>query len=29
MYDVPITLADVVFAIAYGLALGLLIAAFI
>ena len=29
MHDVPITLADVVFAIAYGLALGLLIAAFI
>ena len=29
MHDVPITLADVVFAIAYGIAFGLLIAAFI
>ena len=29
MHDVPITLADVVFAIAYGIAIGLLLAAFI
>ena len=29
MHDVPLTPADVVFAIAYGIALGLLIAAFI
>ena len=29
MHDVPLTPADVIFAIAYGLALGLLIAAFI
>lgn len=29
MHDVPLTPADVVFAISYGLALGLLLAAFI